>query len=113
MLNELKLKAAQEEVDQGGGTAAKRKLAQLKEKRKAQGSGPGGDDEGQFVTEQEILGPRKKAKADYETRMESINQGREGREKFGSKKGKHKLEKNASKTNEEKKRNKPMVSINY
>lgn len=111
LLNDLKMKAVQDEIEQGGGAAAKRKLAQLKEKRKAQGSGADGDDEGQFVTEAEIIGPRKRAKNDYEARMESINQGREGREKFSSRKGKHKSEKIASKTNEEKKRNKPMVSF--
>ncbi|TIB70754.1 SDA1-domain-containing protein [Wallemia mellicola] len=109
LLNDLKMKAVQDEIDQGGGAAAKRKMAQLKEKRKAQGSGADGDDEGQFVTEAEIIGPRKRAKNDYEARMESINQGREGREKFSSRKGKHKSEKIASKTNEEKKRNKPMM----
>jgi hypothetical protein len=41
-----------------------------------------------FLSEGEILGPRKKAKADYEERMASIAKGREGRERFGSLKGK-------------------------
>lgn len=109
LLNDLRMKAVQEEIDQGGGNAAKRKLAHLKEKRKAAGSGADGDDEGQFVTEAEIVGPRKRAKNDYEARMASIAEGREGRDKFSSRKGKHKSEKIASKTNEEKKRNKPMM----
>lgn len=109
LLNDLKMKAVQEEIDQGGGNAAKRKLAHLKEKRKATGSGADGDDQGQFVTEAEIVGPRKRAKNDYEARMASIAEGREGRDKFASRKGKHKSDKVASKTNEEKKRNKPMM----
>jgi hypothetical protein len=61
------------------------------------------------LTESEILGPRKKAKADYEERMESIKKGREGREKFGSFKGKKRKEAPSSSTNREKARNKPIM----
>jgi protein SDA1 len=60
------------------------------------------------VDEANILGPRKKAKQDYEQRMASIQEGREGREKFGSKKGK---KEKGSTTNREKARNKNFMMI--
>ena len=41
--------------------------------------------------------------------MESIRKGREGREKFGSKKGKKGKEAVSSSTNREKTRNKPIM----
>ncbi len=56
-------------------------------------------------------GPRKKAKATYEERMESIKQGREGRAKFGSMKGKKAKESSSSSTNREKARNKPIMMV--
>lgn len=60
------------------------------------------------------MGPRKKAKADYEERMESIKKGREGREKFGSFKGKKMKDTPSSSTNREKARNKPiMMALQY
>jgi protein SDA1 len=62
-----------------------------------------------FLTENEILGPRKKAKMDYEERMAHIQKGREGREKFGSKKGKKDKVAPSSSTNREKARNKPIM----
>ncbi|KZV81450.1 SDA1-domain-containing protein [Exidia glandulosa HHB12029] len=68
------------------------------------------DDDG-FVSESEILGPRKKAKADYEERMASIAKGREGRERFGSLKGKKNKDTPSSSTNREKARNKPVMMI--
>lgn len=71
-------------------------------------SGPAEDT---FVSENDILGPRKKAKADYEERMASIAKGREGREKFGSSKGKRNKEAPSSSTNREKARNKPLMMI--
>ncbi len=64
-----------------------------------------------FVSENDILGPRKKAKADYAERMASIEKGREGREKFGSLKGKKNKEAPSSSTNREKARNKPIMMI--
>lgn len=64
-----------------------------------------------FISEMDILGPRKKAKADYEERMASIAKGREGREKFGSAKGKKKKDAPSSSTNREKARNKPLMMI--
>lgn len=64
-----------------------------------------------FVSEMDILGPRKKAKADYAERIASIEKGREGREKFGSMKGKKKKEMPSSTTNREKARNKPLMMI--
>lgn len=54
------------------------------------------------------MGPRKKVKENYEERMASIAKGREGRDKFGSAKGKKKAESHSSSTNKEKKRNKPV-----
>ncbi len=108
-MNELRLKAAQTlATTGGGGSAAKRKLAQLEaqsKRNKTSGGGSGEND--QFLTESEILGPRKKAKADYEERMESIRKGREGRDKFGSMKGKKGS--TSSSTNREKARNKPIM----
>ena len=63
------------------------------------------------VTEASILGVRKKAKANYEERMASIAKGREGREKFGSSKGKKKKTVMSSSTNKEKRRNKPVMMV--
>ncbi|KAI8978373.1 SDA1-domain-containing protein [Pilobolus umbonatus] len=60
------------------------------------------------IDEMTILGPRKKAKQDYEQRMASIQEGREGREKFGSNKGK---KTKGSTTNREKSRNKNYLMI--
>ncbi|KAI9263452.1 SDA1-domain-containing protein [Phascolomyces articulosus] len=59
------------------------------------------------IDESVILGARKKAKMDYEARMASIQEGREGREKFGSKKGKER----GSTTNREKARKKNFMMI--
>ena len=56
-----------------------------------------------------ITGPRKKTKQDYEERMESIKAGREGREKYGSFKGKR--VEGASTTNKEKARNKAFMMV--
>jgi protein SDA1 len=105
LLNELRLKAAREAAENGGGTAAKRKLAQLEAAKRTTTT----DEQSRFLTEDEILGPRKRAKQDYEERMESIRKGREGREKFGSLKGKKNKEKASSSTNKEKTRNKPIM----
>ncbi|KAF9948660.1 Protein SDA1 [Modicella reniformis] len=55
-----------------------------------------------------IIGPRKKAKQDYEERMESIKSGREGREKFGSRKG---TNERGSTTNKEKSKGKNFMMI--
>lgn len=60
------------------------------------------------IDEYAILGPRKKAKQDYEARMASIQEGREGREKFGSNKGK---KERGSTTNREKARNKNFLMV--
>ncbi|KAF8603427.1 protein required for actin cytoskeleton organization and cell cycle progression [Ceratobasidium sp. AG-I] len=107
LLNELRIKAATKEAESGGGSAAKRKLAVLEAQKKANMHGaPEG-----FLSEGDIEGPRKKAKADYEERMASIQKGREGREKFGSAKGKKNKEAPSSSTNREKARNKPLMMI--
>jgi protein SDA1 len=70
-----------------------------------------GNQDDAFISENDILGPRKRVKADYEERMASIQQGREGREKFGSRKGKKKKDTPSSSTNREKARNKPIMMI--
>jgi protein SDA1 len=105
----LRIQATAKVVENGGGSTAKRKLASLSAAKKAASSGA--DDTPAFVSESDILGPRKKAKADYEERVASIARGREGREKFGSLKGKRKKETPSSSTNREKARNKPIMMI--
>jgi protein SDA1 len=111
----LRIQAASKAIENGGGTAAKRKLASLEAAKKASSSSGGGgatdDNTAVFISESDILGPRKKAKADYEERIASIARGREGREKFGSSKGKRKKETPSSSTNREKARNKPIMMI--
>ncbi len=105
LLNELRLKAAQSLVETSGGSSAKRKLAALEASKRHVGT----DEAERFLSEHEILGPRKRQKQDYEERMESIRKGREGREKFGSLKGKKGKEVKSSSTNREKARNKPIM----
>jgi protein SDA1 len=90
-----------------GGKTAKRKLAELEAIKKANAT----NSSDTFLSEAEILGPRKKAKMDYEERMASIAKGREGREKFGSMKGKKKKEAPSSSTNKEKAKKKPFMMI--
>lgn len=105
-LNELRTAAAEAEVKAGGGGAAKRKLALLQAAKKAlkkSGAVTATDGQG-ILTESQILGASKKAKADYEERMASIAKGREGREKFGSAKGKKKKDVPSSTTNKEKRK---------
>ncbi|VDB96170.1 unnamed protein product [Peniophora sp. CBMAI 1063] len=108
LLNELKLQAAAKAVEAGGGSTAKRKLATLEAAKKANLDNNAA---AVYVSEQDILGPRKRQKADYEERLASIAKGREGREKFGSLKGKKKKETPSSSTNREKARNKPIMMI--
>jgi protein SDA1 len=108
LLSDLRIQAATKAVEEGGGTAAKRKLASLEVAKKA---AAGADEAAMFISENDILGPRKKAKADYEERIASIAKGREGREKFGSLKGKRKKDTPSSSTNREKARNKPIMMI--
>lgn len=104
----MRIQAANKAVENGGGPAAKRKLASLEASKKA--ASDGADDPTAFISEGDILGPRKKAKADYEERVASIARGREGREKFGSQRGKKKGTPSSS-TNREKARNKPIMMI--
>jgi len=102
LINSLKLAAATEAAANGGGSAAKRKLAVLEANKKHLNT----DLDDGFLNEGDIMGPRKKVKENYEERMASIAKGREGRDKFGSAKGKKKEESHSSSTNKEKKRNK-------
>lgn len=82
-------------------------MREKKEIEAAAGMKRSATDDGR-VDESIILGPRKKTKADYEARMASIQEGREGREKFGSKKGN---KDRGSTTNREKARNKNFMMI--
>jgi protein SDA1 len=109
LLNELRIEAATKAVEAGGGSKTKRKLAALEADKKARTQA--GNAEDVYISEADILGPRKKAKATYEERMASIEKGREGREKFGSKKGKQNKAAPSSSTNKEKARNKPVMMI--
>lgn len=108
LLNDLQIQAATKAVETGGGSKAKRKLATLEANKKAIPSNQAGDS---FISETDILGPRKKAKADYAERIASIEKGREGRDKFGSAKGKKNKDAPSSSTNREKARNKPIMMI--
>lgn len=67
--------------------------------------------DGDFISENDILGPRKKVKADYAERVASIEKGRDDRDGFGSNKGKKKKEVPSSSTNKEKARNKPFMMV--
>lgn len=64
-------------------------------------------DNGEIVQEARIIGHRKKARQSYEERMESIREGREGRVKYGSKKGKER----GSTTNREKAKKKAFMMV--
>ncbi|OBZ75766.1 Protein sda1 [Grifola frondosa] len=109
LLNDLRIKAASQAVERGGGSSAKRKLATLEASKRSLLQS--GNMEETFISENDILGPRKKAKADYAERIASIEKGREGREKFGSLKGKKNKAAPSSSTNREKARNKPIMMI--
>lgn len=102
LLNELRSKA---EIT-GTKKSKKRKRAET-----SKPSTSAIDGEAVLLGEADILGPRKKAKATYEERMASIKEGREGREKYGSNKGKKHKEIPSSTTNREKKRNKPLMMV--
>lgn len=110
LLNDLRIQAAAKAIESGGGTKAnlKRKLAALEASKKATAGDNSAD---AIISENDILGSRKKAKADYAERVASIEKGREGREKYGSLKGKKKKETPSSSTNREKARNKPIMMI--
>ncbi|KAG5735521.1 Protein sda1 [Termitomyces sp. T112] len=108
LLNDLRIQEASKAVENGGGSHAKRKLATLEANKKSIQSS---EQDNSFISENDILGPRKKTKADYAERMASIQKGREGREKFKSNKGKVNKEVASSSTNREKARNKPIMMI--
>ncbi|KAF8201579.1 protein required for actin cytoskeleton organization and cell cycle progression [Pholiota molesta] len=105
----VRITSALKDVEATGGGKAKRKLAALEAAQKNRSADHEGQDE--FISENDILGPRKKAKADYAERMASIQKGREGREKFGSNKGKQNKATPSSSTNREKARNKPIMMV--
>ncbi|KAH8116301.1 SDA1-domain-containing protein [Phellopilus nigrolimitatus] len=99
LINDLRSKAA-------SSSGSKRKHSEL-----SRSMPMGVGDEAVLLGEQDILGSRKKAKATYEERMASVREGREGREKFGSNKGKKRKDVPSSSTNREKARNKPIMMI--
>jgi protein SDA1 len=104
LLNDLRNQVASEASEKKGSrSTAKRKFAVLETNNSTFGDA--------YISENDILGPRKKAKADYAERMASIAKGREGREKFGSMKGKKKKNAPSSSTNKEKARNKPFMMV--
>jgi protein SDA1 len=105
LINDLKIKAATAVIEKTNGSVTKRKLAALEANKKYAVA------DSDFISENDILGPRKRAKADYADRMASIQKGREDREAFGSKKGNRKKEAPSSSTNKEKARNKPFMMI--
>ena len=105
MINDLKIKAAAAVIEKTNGTVTKRKLAALEANKKYAVA------DGDFISENDILGPRKKVKADYAERVASIEKGREDRDGFGSNKGKKKKEVPSSSTNKEKARNKPFMMV--
>jgi protein SDA1 len=105
LLDDLRIKAAATAAENGGGSAAKRKLAQLEAAKKSNANS--GLISESFLDEGDIMGPRKKQKQDYEERMASIQKGREGREKYGARKDKRATQ--SSSTNREKARNKPIM----
>ncbi|TDL29020.1 protein required for actin cytoskeleton organization and cell cycle progression [Rickenella mellea] len=109
LLHDLRIKAARKAVESGAGPSTKRKLALLEATKSS--TPVEANAENLFVSEQDILGPRKKLKASYSERVASIQTGREGRERFGSNKGKKKKDVPSSSTNREKLRNKPIMMI--
>lgn len=113
LLQELRLQEARKTAEAGGGSQSRRKLALLEAQKKATAAIAFDEDDASaaIVTEASILGPRKKQKADYEERMASIAKGREGREKFGSSKGKKNKAAKSSSTNKEKMKFKPMMMV--
>lgn len=105
MIDDLKIKAATAVFEKTSGPVTKRKLATLEANKKYAVV------DNDFISENDILGPRKKVKADYTERIASVEKGREGREAFGSNKGKKKKEVPSSSTNKEKARNKPFMMV--
>ncbi|ORY87901.1 SDA1-domain-containing protein, partial [Protomyces lactucae-debilis] len=70
------------------------------------------EDEDDFIDAAQIEGPRKRIKADREGRMATVLEGREGREKFGSRKG-GRTEEGRSTTNKEKARKKNFLMVKH
>jgi protein SDA1 len=102
------VQAANKALDSNEKSRAKRKLAALQANRQSLLCE---SREATFISENDIVGPRKKTKADYTERIASIASGREGREKFGSLKGKKKKTVPCSSTNREKTRKKPIMMV--
>ncbi|MCO5589572.1 hypothetical protein L7F22_043540 [Adiantum nelumboides] len=130
LLNQLRLEAAQSALSSAKSgskaqQALKKEIAQLEQRRKrndggnnaslsaidAIASGSNSKGGGGIVNELDILGVGKKRKMDYEERMASIEKGREGRESFGSKKGKKNKATPSSSSNSDKKKSKPYMMV--
>ncbi|KAG9292268.1 hypothetical protein G9A89_009080 [Geosiphon pyriformis] len=86
-----------------------RNAQKLVGKRKRDACLPEQKDLSEIIDANQITGQRKKAKQDYEERLESIKAGREGREKYGS--FKTKKQEGASATNRETARKKPFMMV--
>ncbi|WFD35257.1 Severe Depolymerization of Actin [Malassezia cuniculi] len=108
-LNELRLARAEEAAKTGGraGAAARRELTALQLAKKRASGAP------ELVEESDILGPRKKPKADHEERLRSIDRGREDREKYGSRKGKKNKAVASSSTNRQKAKGKNFQMVSH
>ncbi|KNE57377.1 hypothetical protein AMAG_03099 [Allomyces macrogynus ATCC 38327] len=78
------LRATQSQEPTGGKNKRKRAAAHLADNEPSSYMAAATD----FVDEDSLVPLRKKPKSDYEERMASIAAGREGREKYGSRKGK-------------------------
>ncbi|RKP21354.1 SDA1-domain-containing protein, partial [Rozella allomycis CSF55] len=83
------------------------RMAGVKKSKKRSADAMNENDE--LVNVKDIEGYQKRAKQTYEERMESIKAGREGREKFGSRKGKK--DKECSSTNREKQKKKNFLMV--
>lgn len=128
LLNKLRLEAAQSALSSAKSgskaqQALKKEIALLEQRRKRNDGGNnasltsidaianGSISKGGVVNELDILGVGKKRKMDYEERMASIEKGREGREAFGSKKGKRNKATPSSSSNADKKKSKPYMMV--
>ncbi|PWN38441.1 SDA1-domain-containing protein [Meira miltonrushii] len=104
LLNKLRLEAAQSALSsaKSGNNASLSSIDAIAN---------GTISKGGVVNELDILGVGKKRKMDYEERMASIEKGREGREAFGSKKGKRNKATPSSSSNADKKKSKPYMMV--
>jgi protein SDA1 len=118
----LKRKRIESQMAAAASKDPRKGLAAKKLKKSAPVAGSDNENDSAFEDDEEDVGPSeivrpksietlaKKPKADYNTRMESIKAGREGRREFGSKKGK---DNRGSTTNREKPKKKNNVMMTH